>query len=77
MTDRDVVERFWKVVGVGNFQAKKKNYGPTHKQQWQVTITGQENIALVLRLVYPYLGIRRKKSADLALNWRKRKNQHL
>lgn len=76
MVDRDVVERFADIVGVGRMALKKKTYDKNHQPQWQLVITGQENITAVLRLFYPYLGERRRAAADQVLAWTKRQNQY-
>lgn len=61
-TDRDVVERFGEVVGVGTVREKTK--GPAwldhHKTQWRWQ-AGADDAVTVARLLMPHLGTRRSK----------------
>jgi hypothetical protein len=60
MTDRDVVERFVSIVGVGNVTTTHR---PPDKRMWHWSIGGKDDCCRVLGLLWPYLGERRKERA--------------
>ncbi len=62
MTDRDVVERFAKLAGVGNVNSLDKRVHQ-RKEQWRWSISGEKAIALALEL-RPWLGTRRGARVD-------------
>lgn len=60
MTDRDVVERFWRVVGVGSV------WGPITKQgdrkpQWRWYVRHFEDVQALMERLLPYLHKRRRE----------------
>ena len=57
-TDRDVAERFARIVGVGHIYGKKPKL-PTHKPQWQWRVAARGDVLRVKRLLLPHLGLRR------------------
>jgi hypothetical protein len=69
MTDRDVVERFALLAGVGNVHLLDKRV-PGNKEQWRWTVSGKkaETLALELR---PWLGARRGARVDEIIAARK------
>lgn len=63
MVDRDVVERFYHIVGVGSFLGPYKGQrdGNQEKYVWQVQ--NFSGCLLILEKFLPYLGARRKEKA--------------
>jgi len=79
MSDKDVVNRFAELVGVG------KVYGPFRwkigtKDMWTWQVTSFENVQHVIAILWRWLGIRRRARAsevltlakDMKLGWRMR-----
>lgn len=60
MTDRDVVDRFAEVIGVGNVRTYHR---PPNKRYWQWSVQSQSDVLHVLNLLWPYLGQRRLQAA--------------
>jgi hypothetical protein len=63
MTDKEVVEKFVSVIGVGNIRvidSKRAN----HNKIWEVRITHSTTVIEVLSMLYPYLCTRRREQAD-------------
>lgn len=59
MTDRDVVEHFHRAIGFGTFyEHPMKN--PRHKDQYGWRVTGWVGFAVVVEMIGPYLGERRR-----------------
>jgi len=58
-TDKDVLERFVQVVGVGPMSARSKKQ-PQYKQQWVWTISGFERVQAIGAAFWPWLGERRR-----------------
>jgi hypothetical protein len=56
MTDKDVVDRFYNVFGVGS---RKSRILPSGKTFYSVTIAAQKDAELVMRAVLPFMGERR------------------
>lgn len=59
MTDRDVVERFHKILGLGLLRFKPP-YQPHHKIQYTWTVSGFEDTQAVMAALWPWLGVRRR-----------------
>lgn len=67
MTDRDIVERFHRVVGgVGTFRSRRLT-NDKWKDQWEWRCTGWGEIVHVLTLLGPHLGERRSAAAAAML----------
>lgn len=62
MTDRDVLERFHRVVGVGSLAGPYDN-GPLCKPVYQWSISGFPGSQYVIALFWQWLGERRKQRA--------------
>jgi hypothetical protein len=60
-TDKDVLERFVKIVGVGNIlDYKRGGVSPlTKKDGWQWSVSGKKALP-VAEMLRPYLGARRQ-----------------
>jgi hypothetical protein len=59
MTDRDVVERFHRIVGVGNVTTRDRRIKPHHKPQWIWRTFRHEDVLATMALFKPYFGDRR------------------
>ena len=68
MTDRDVVERFGKVVVVGTLLGPYRSTNGI-KPVWRWDIHGLWEYESILRLFWPYLGARRRDKASEILEW--------
>ena len=67
-TDRDVVERFHRIVGVGWIHVRRKVNGrPNAKTAWIWGSGAAKDVALVLRKMQPLLGRRRGARARQCL----------
>jgi hypothetical protein len=64
MTDKDVVERFAEIVGVGSITHRP--YEPPLKEQWAWQASGT-NAVNVLNELLPWLGARRRARAEEVL----------
>ena len=62
-TDRDVLERFCAVVGVGAIYQRAQQK-PHHKPAWQWGTGRLSDVQHVLGLLRPWLGVRRGAKAD-------------
>lgn len=62
-TDEDVIRKFHDIVGTGQvrFLPRRK---PHFKDSWSWGVFNKAGVALVLALIYPYLGTRRAAKAD-------------
>lgn len=68
MTDRDIVERFCKTVGVGRVEYKK-GQKDGYKDQWLWRVGSFEHSQAVIAMLWFGLGERRKaKAKELLLN---------
>ena len=69
MTDKDIMERFFSCVGVGNLTGpyhspcREAHYLPTY--YW--CTSAQNDVIQTLHKFHPLLGVRRKEKADEAL----------
>jgi hypothetical protein len=64
MTDKDVVERFARIVGVGCISANPQKQGePSQKPIWTWSTNKQSDVLRFVDLVEPYLGSRRRAKA--------------
>jgi hypothetical protein len=67
MTDKDVIERFVKIVDFGKITTRiRKN--PEHKPQWIWQIQKASEVNRILMMFLPYLGERRAYKALNALD---------
>jgi len=71
-TDRDVLDRFQKIVGCGNITGPKWREKST-KPLWLWTITSFDDVAKVSLLFSPFLGDRRRNALERA--WHRYANQ--
>lgn len=67
-TDKDVVERFAAIVGVGGIQPKVRRL-PSYKDQWIWQCTKRDDVRSLIALFRPLLGSRRRAKADAAIEW--------
>lgn len=65
MTDRDVLERFARVVGHGTVRpkAKHRSWQPHFKDAWVWEVRTWETVTAVLNMLLPWLGERRSARA--------------
>jgi hypothetical protein len=63
MTDRDVLERFQRAVGLGVIYGPY-NKGSSRKPMFAWRVGGRQDREHVLRLLYPLLSVRRQEAAD-------------
>jgi hypothetical protein len=67
-TDRDVIERFQRVVRAGVLRKKSGRTRPAHyKTLWEWRVQQVSEVERILALFDPYLGKRRKAKAEKAL----------
>ena len=68
-TDRDVVEKFASVVGVGSVStlSEARKAKPHHKDQFRWLIASAKDVETVIRLFLPHLCARRSRKAHEAL----------
>ena len=67
-TDKDVVERFAQIVGVGNVLLETASRKSHWKPLYLWNISKREEVRRILVSFMPYLGERRKEKAIEALN---------
>lgn len=65
--DLDVLERFVRVVGVGEAKLVRRTPRPGRKPTWVWKVDGRRRCEPVLRLLLPHLGRRRAERAREAL----------
>lgn len=59
-TDRDVIDRFCRVVGAGNVRDIKRKNAPSHwKKAWRWEANGKSAVD-IMEAIYPLLGERRR-----------------
>src|SRR5512146_890011 len=66
MTDEDVVRRFARIIGSGKV-SKVIDPRPQCKPIWSWRLGTKVDIGALIKLLYPYLGQRRKAKADEVL----------
>jgi len=67
MCDEDVVRRFAEIVGVGNVTERASRKGWQVSYHWRAA--DRWDVADVLRTLRPFMGERRGRKADEALEW--------
>ena len=68
MTDRDVLERFTRIVGVSHVRAThSSNPLRGSKPQWRWFASSSTDVLRILRMFLPYLGERRTAKAQEAI----------
>jgi hypothetical protein len=60
MKDKDIIERLYKIAGVGNIQGPYKRSNPKWSDMWRWSVYKKEDILYVLRGMWGHLGNRRK-----------------
>ena len=63
MTDRDVLYRFWRIVGAGNEPYEVVRENPSHKNIWHWKCARWPDIERILNQMLPLLGERRHSKA--------------
>jgi LAGLIDADG-like domain len=66
MADRDVMERFAKIIGRGRLR-KVLPRQPHHKPIYRLDLAGYDNLRYLYRLFEPWLGERRKQKVEWIL----------
>jgi hypothetical protein len=66
-TDKDVIERFRGVVGVGRISSQPPGRNHRRKRLWRVDVIQVGEVLRVIEIVYPWLGTRRRARADEAV----------
>jgi hypothetical protein len=68
MSDRDMLERFVAVVGVGDVRPTRSSNPLRGKRpQWRWQVSNRRSVGAVLAMFYPTLSDRRQAQADAAL----------
>jgi hypothetical protein len=67
MTDKDIIERFVKIVDCGKITIRTRK-DPKHKPQWIWQIQKASEVNRILTMFLPYLGQRRAYKALNALD---------
>jgi hypothetical protein len=68
-SDRDVIDRFHGVVGMGTVRSRKTHTTPEHyKKQWIWRTTKRAEVESLLKTLIPYFGKRRSIKANEALS---------
>lgn len=62
-TDEDVVRRFHEAVGVGQVRIEKAFETHGWKRQWEWYSGSKRDIGMVIELLWPWLGKRRRERA--------------
>lgn len=62
MTDKDIVERFGAIIGVGRLHVERRN-NPRHSTVYRWTLTNQADVAKLICLFWPWMGERRRAAA--------------
>lgn len=65
MVDRDIIERCYRVAGLGYIDNPK--YSTTHKAQWPWIVQRRDDVIMLLHMILPWLGQRRSQKAQEAL----------
>lgn len=63
-TDRDALEQFVEIVGVGKVMGPYHDGNPKHKPHYRWTISRWEEVAPLLRRMLPHLHSRRREAAE-------------
>jgi len=66
-TDRDVLERFHMIVGVGGVTFHHRGARPHHKPCWAWHLSARDKVEALLSSFMPWLGQRRRAKAQEAL----------
>lgn len=64
MTDKDVVYHFTKVIGFGKIRFVDRSREGKRKNAWEWKCRGVRDMTLLIKLIGPFLGSRRKKRAE-------------
>ena len=64
MTDQDVMEAVFEVMGVGSLRGPYKKAAHHHKPYYQWRVYSKEDIFKVICDFYPYMGERRREKFD-------------
>ena len=62
-TDEDVLRRFHDTVGVGQVRVDDSLRGRGYKRQWEWYVGNREGVKVVIDLLWPWLGQRRRARA--------------
>jgi hypothetical protein len=65
-TDKDVIDRFRSVVGAGRLSSQAPGRNHRNKRLWRLDISQVDDVLRITRLLYPWLGNRRRSRADEA-----------
>ena len=63
MTDKDIVDRFASIMGVGNVRYKDRKDKPSWKPTYRWTIQRKAEVVRILSMFLPYFGDRRAHKA--------------
>lgn len=66
-TDRDVIDRFRRVIGTGRVSSQPAGRNNRRKRLWRVDVIQVDEVFRVTRMLYPWLGERRRSRADEAV----------
>lgn len=74
MVDEDVVKRVSSLFGVGYFSSKIR---PAHHQKTYATIIRDRKATSLMRLIYPFMGIRRQEKINDILSMRPKNEEEI
>jgi hypothetical protein len=66
-TDKDVIDRFRSVVGTGRLSSQAPGRNKRNKRLWRVDVVQVDDVLRITRMLYPWLGSRRRSRADEAV----------
>lgn len=71
IADRDVLDRFHKIMGMGLIFGPYKTRQPSHKPLYQWRVCTFERVQVVIASLWPWLGARRKaKAREILIGYR-------
>lgn len=66
-SDEDVIDRFRSVVGTGRLGSQAPGRNNREKRPWRVDVIHVDDVLRITRMLYPWLGSRRRARADEAV----------
>ena len=67
MTDKDVIEKFWLLLGLGKVYGPYKRKQEHHKPMFVWSVSGQQRCQAILAAFWSFLGVRRQGKARDAI----------
>jgi hypothetical protein len=66
-SDLDILEKFMEIVDCGTIHTRKSKNKLGKKKIWVWQIGSRRDVSKVVKMLWPYLGERRKKAAQIAM----------